>query len=463
MNAARWSLLSWIMDLGILTAALFLSNWAKWTLPFGLVPEPGTSFVTPLTLGIVLAAWSFFGRVTGLYYPRQQATSAVELQRVFCTLALTLIVIALVLFSLKYHYFSRLVLLYFFASALLLMGTARLAVWKTWALWCSHSHVERRVLIVGNGEYGRRFRQALSQSQWDRCHTVGYLADSASDTDLPILGPLRAVKEVVQENRVDEVIITEDDRSSVSQIVRALQTVPVRVKVVPDYLELATVTATVTRVGGIPLLELRAPAVEGFDAFVKRTLDLAVSSVALLALGPAMLVIALLIKLGSPGPVLFRQERVGQNGRVFTIYKFRTMTLDAPATPPVPDHPDQLGQSRIKTAHNDGHITPIGRILRRFALDELPQFFNVLEGEMSLVGPRPEVPPVVQMYNSWHLKRLAAKPGLTGPMQVNGGGDLTLDDRVRLELVYMQKHSVWEDVKILAKTGATVIRGTGLH
>ena len=131
MNAARWSLLSWFMDLGILTAALFLSNWAKWTLPFGLVPNPGTIFVTPLTLGIILVAWSFFGRLAGLYCPRQPATLGQELQRVFSTLALTLIVIALVLFALKYYDFSRLVLMYFFASALLLLGAARLAVWKS--------------------------------------------------------------------------------------------------------------------------------------------------------------------------------------------------------------------------------------------------------------------------------------------------------------------------------------------
>ena len=268
---------------------------------------------------------------------------------------------------------------------------------------------------------------------------------------------------MVQAHQVDEVIIAEQDRSSVSQIVEALQAVPVRVKVVPNYLELASVTATVTQVGNIPLLELRAPAVEGFDAFVKRALDLVLSAAALLALGPVMLVIAMWVKRSSPGPVLFQQQRVGQNGRVFTIYKFRTMTVDVPDTPPIPDDAEKLGESRIKTENNDRHITPAGRILRRFALDELPQFFNVLKGEMSLVGPRPEVPPVVQMYSSWHLKRLAAKPGLTGPMQVNGGGDLTLDDRVKLEIVYMQKHSAWEDMKILAKTGATVIRGTGLH
>ncbi len=321
----------------------------------------------------------------------------------------------------------------------------------------------RRVLIIGNGEYGRRLRQALKENPWDRSQTVGFLANSPSEDGLPTLGPLDAVKQVVKTYRVDEVIITEQDRSSVIQVVRALQTIPVRVKVVPDHLELASVTASVTSVAGIPLLELRAPAVDSFDAFFKYTLDLVVSFFSLLVLLPALLIIGLLVKLSSPGPALFRQQRIGENGKVFTMYKFRTMTTDAPTAPPVPDDPKLLGQSNIKTTQNDRHITPLGRFLRRFALDELPQFANVLKGDMTLVGPRPEVPQVVEMYNSWHLKRLAMKPGLTGPMQVNGGSDLALDDRVELELVYIQRYSVWEDVKILAKTGATIVRGTGLH
>jgi len=372
-------------------------------------------------------------------------------------------VVASLLLFFKYTFFSRLLLVYFFFICLLLLGAARMVLWKSWNLWRSHARGARRVLIIGNGEYGRRLSQALKENPWDRSQTVGFLANSSSEDGIPTLGSLDAVKEVVQSYRVDEVIITEQDRSAVTQVVRALQTIPVRIKVVPDHLELASVTASVSLVAGIPLLELRAPAVDSFDAFFKYTLDVVVSFISLIVLTPALLVIGLLVKLSSPGPILFRQQRIGENGKVFTMYKFRTMTTDAPATVPVPDDPEQLGQSNIKTTENDRHITPLGRFLRRFALDELPQFANVLKGDMTLVGPRPEVPQVVEMYNSWHLQRLAMKPGLTGPMQVNGGSDLPLDDRVELELINIRKYSLWEDVKILAKTGATIVRGTGLH
>ena len=138
------------------------------------------------------------------------------------------------------------------------------------------------------------------------------------------------------------------------------------------------------------------------------------------------------------------------------------MTLDAPPIVPVPEDPAELGRDRIKAPRDDRHITPTGRVLRRFALDELPQLLNVLRGEMSLVGPRPEVPPVVQMYTPRHLKRLAMKPGMTGPTQVRGTADLSLDERVTLELLYIQSYAVWEDVKLLVRTLAAVVTGKGV-
>ena len=463
MSTGRWSLMRWIVDLGLLTGALFLSNWAKWTLPFGQTPDPGTRFVTPLILVILLASWSVFGRVTALYHPRPATTLAQELQRTVGTFALTLVTVAAVFLMLKYYFYSRLLLVYFFVTAVLFMAAFRLALWRAWSFWRSHPHGTRRVLIVGGGEYVERLGHALRERPWENVQVVGVAADSPADTDLPLLGPTSAVSQIVREQGVDEVIIAEQERASVVQVVRTLQTLPVRVKVVPSYLELGSVAAVVSTVGDIPLLELRSPAIDDVDAFLKRALDLIVSAVALVVLSPVMVVSGLLIKLTSRGPAVFRQERVGENGRIFTIYKLRTMTVDAPATPPVPEHPDELGQSRIKVSPGDRHITGVGRVLRRFTLDELPQFMNVLKGEMSLVGPRPEVPPVVQLYNPWQLKRLEAKPGITGPMQVNGAGDLPLDDRVKLELMYIQSYTVWEDVKILARTLAAVIGGKGVR
>ena len=164
MNAARWRVIHWIMDLAIICEALLLANLAKWVLPFGLAPAPGTNFITPLILAMFLISWSILGRVTGLYYSRQPSTLMLDLQRAVATLVLTLVVVASLLLFFKYTFFSRLLLLYFFAISLLLLAAARLVLWKTWNLWRTHAKGTRRVLIIGNGEYGRRLSQALKEN-----------------------------------------------------------------------------------------------------------------------------------------------------------------------------------------------------------------------------------------------------------------------------------------------------------
>lgn len=463
MNAARSSLVLWAFDLALLTGAIYLASWAKWTLPLGQAPDPGTRFISPAVLLLLLIAWSVHSQVTALYRRPLTTTLPTQVHGLAITMILTVLTLAAALMLLKYHFFSRLVLVYLFGLSLFLMAMSRVVLWKVWAAWLARLSAVRRVLIVGSGELARRVADSLKQDSWSRVHLVGTVADAPPHPDVLFLGTCAEVRSVVQGHRVNEVVIAERDRPTVLSIVRALEHETVRVRIIPDYLELASVAATVTWMGPMPLLELRAPAIQGVDAFVKRVFDLVGASSALMLLSPAILVAALAVKLTSPGPVLFRQVRVGENGRVFHLYKLRTMTLDAPATPPLPGRPDLLGQSQVKVEPNSPYITPVGRFLRRFGLDELPQLFNVLEGEMSMVGPRPEVPAVVEIYTSWHLKRLAAKPGITGPMQVSGAADLSIDERVKLELAYLQNYSVWEDVKFLARTLPAILRGEGIH
>jgi lipopolysaccharide/colanic/teichoic acid biosynthesis glycosyltransferase len=169
-------------------------------------------------------------------------------------------------------------------------------------------------------------------------------------------------------------------------------------------------------------------------------------------------VLALAIKLDSPGPVFFSQERAGENGSPFQIIKLRTMLNEAESL-----RPSDSESPPILKLHDDPRITRVGRLLRRTSLDESPQFWNVLKGEMSLVGPRPEETPIVRSYSDWHRQRLAVKPGITGPMQVNGRGDLDLDERVRLELEYIRNYSLWKDIVILVHTVAAVISGRGAY
>lgn len=202
--------------------------------------------------------------------------------------------------------------------------------------------------------------------------------------------------------------------------------------------------------------------ISGLNWWIKRTMDLIGALLGLVVLAVLFPFIAIAIKLDSPGPVFFVQERVGENGQRFRMVKFRSMVADAEARLSELVDLDALPDPVFKIK-DDPRVTRVGRFLRRTSLDELPQVWNVFKGEMSLVGPRPEELRIVQRYNDWHRRRLAVKPGLTGPMQINGRGDLPLDERVKLEIDYIEHYSVWRDIQILAKTIPSVISGKGAH
>ncbi|MBM4457876.1 MAG: glycosyltransferase [Chloroflexi bacterium] len=210
-----------------------------------------------------------------------------------------------------------------------------------------------------------------------------------------------------------------------------------------------------------PIGERRA-AIGGWQRVVKRVLDVVVAGLGLAATSLPMVIIALLVRLDSPGPVIFRQTRVGQNGRPFRIYKFRTMVDHAEELLPGLVNLAELEQPAFKL-RDDPRVTRVGRILRRYSLDELPQLVNILAGEMSLVGPRPEEAGLVQRYSDHQRRRLAVKPGLTGPMQINGRGDLLFDQRLALELDYIEHYSLRRDLAILLRTLPAAIGGRGAY
>jgi lipopolysaccharide/colanic/teichoic acid biosynthesis glycosyltransferase/GT2 family glycosyltransferase len=204
------------------------------------------------------------------------------------------------------------------------------------------------------------------------------------------------------------------------------------------------------------------PPISGLNRLVKRAMDILGSLVGLILAGPLIPVLGVAIKLDSPGPVLFVQERAGQNGRPFRMVKLRTMVNGAEKRLADLVDLESLPSPAFKLC-DDPRVTRVGRFLRRTSLDELPQLWNVLVGDMSLVGPRPEETRVVHLYDDWHRQRLAVKPGITGPMQINGRADLELDERVRLELDYIRHYSLWKDICILARTVAAVVSREGAY
>ena len=212
----------------------------------------------------------------------------------------------------------------------------------------------------------------------------------------------------------------------------------------------------------IPLTSFRQAKLAELRAHVKRLIDIVGVLIAIPLSSPIMVLATILIKLDSPGPVLFAQERAGKDGKSFKMLKFRSMVVNAEE---LLDRLEQSSRSPVPVLKikDDPRITRVGHFMRRWSIDELPQLFNVLKGDMSLVGPRPEESRIVEQYSSWHCKRLTAKPGLTGPMQVNGRGDLSFEERARLEIDYIENYTLLRDIEILLKTIPAIILGHGAY
>jgi exopolysaccharide biosynthesis polyprenyl glycosylphosphotransferase len=233
-------------------------------------------------------------------------------------------------------------------------------------------------------------------------------------------------------------------------------------RLVPDLFEMRFNEVSIDALNGVPLIGVKDSALQGFNLYVKRVMDFALALVVLVVAAVPMAVIAGIIKLTSPGPVLFKQIRVGKDGRIFTCYKFRSMYKDAE---------ERLEELRefsevdgpIFKMRNDPRLTPFGKLLRRTSLDELPQLFNILRGEMSWVGPRPPTPQEVARYTEWHLKRLDVTPGLTGLWQVSGRSDLSFDEMVKLDLYYADNWSLTVDMMIILRTIPAVLKREGAY
>ncbi|MGQ9816127.1 MAG: sugar transferase, partial [Candidatus Roseilinea sp.] len=228
----------------------------------------------------------------------------------------------------------------------------------------------------------------------------------------------------------------------------------------PDVLDLAWFGPRVVDLNGIPLLRLRESPLNGPARVVKRAMDITVSALGLALGAPLMLLIALLIKLDSPGPALIRQQRVGENGRLFGMLKFRTMWATQERESGGAEAQRSTG-AVLHKRRDDPRVTRLGRVLRRFSLDELPQLLNVLKGDMSLVGPRPELPWLVDRYETWQRRRFAVPPGMTGWWQINGRSDRPMHLHVEDDLYYIRNYSLWLDIVILLKTVPAVLSGRG--
>ncbi|MFC1836831.1 sugar transferase [Thermodesulfobacteriota bacterium] len=281
---------------------------------------------------------------------------------------------------------------------------------------------------------------------------------------IPFIGQVDDVPRLVEQYGVELVVIALPDAKShqAERLIRDLDALPIRVYLVYDLGQLALLRSEIETFGDALVIGIREPIIQGRQRLIKRVSDLILSTLLLLVIWPLLIVIWVVIRLDSKGPALYKAERVGANGRVFKMLKFRTMVVGADKLQDQVTAVDDTGQPVYKV-QDDPRVTRFGAFLRRTSLDELPQLINVLKGEMSLVGPRPEQPFIVRNYDHWEMERLAVPPGVTGWWQVSGRSDLPMHLNVRMDLYYVRNYSLFLDIKILLRTVIVVLRGRGAY
>lgn len=328
--------------------------------------------------------------------------------------------------------------------------------------------MRQRTLIIGSGVVAHHLADRLLRSPELGLQLVGVVDDDpheAGPADLPHLGRRDDLGEILHAHAVDRVIVA-FSRATHEELLEAIRTCwdsHVAIDVIPRLFELLDGARRVDRVGGLPVMAIDAPSLTGGARGLKRALDIVVSAGLLIILAPVLLALALAIKLDSRGAVLFRQTRAGRDGRVFSLVKFRSMRSDAEARKPELSGANEAPDPKMFKMRRDPRITRVGGWLRRTSLDELPQLLNVLRGEMSLVGPRPLILSESDAISGWQARRLALRPGMTGPWQVYGRSELPFDDMLRYDYQYVAGWSLARDLEILLATIPAVLSGRGAY
>jgi len=441
------------IDLATLCGAFF----GAWWLRFGSGLIPARAGVPPIgaylaALPLTLAVFLLVFNYSGLYRRRLSIVGTAD----SLVLARAVALSSLLVFSLGWFYrgfsYSRLVLLIMAAVSLVLLKVFRQLLVRYQERLKERGIGVLRVVVVGDGPEASEVAEAIRNHPGYGFRVLGFVGDRRPGLK-PWLGPASRLGAILARRRPDELLMAPPRRASRGAVAawaeEALK-VGVECRMLADVFGMLTGRLRLEELFGLPVFSLRpAPLSSPINAFMKRGMDVVVSFFALVVLSPVVLVIAALVRLDSPGPVLYRQERVGMDGRIFKALKFRSMRIDA-----------ERRTGPVWARRGDSRVTRVGKFLRRSSLDELPQFLNIMAGEMSVSGPRPERPAFVAEFSRRiprYEERHAVKPGLSGWAQVNElRGNTSVEERVKYDLFYVDNWSLWLDVKILVRTALEV-------
>ena len=461
-----------VADVVLISLAFYVAYWVRYELQWLRAVDQAffvsyAAFIPSwlaLTGILLLMYW-----LDGAYNGHKHKEWLDEFYAVFRGTVTGVAIMIVIVFVYRPFYYSRLIFAYAGLFILVFLGLSRMVERAVLGLLRKRGIGVTRVLIVGAGEVGRTVMRNLVVRP-ELSYQVSGFVDDAPEKAYTDIGRLRAlghtedIPSLVAEHRIQEVIITLPWMShrKILRIMAQCERQKVRAKIVPDLFQISLRQVDLEVINGIPLISVGQPSIGGWNRTSKRVVDAMVSAILLTLLSPLFLIIALAVRLDSPGSAIFRQSRTGRDGKEFTVYKFRTMVQRAEEQREGLNHRNEAIGPLFKI-RNDPRRTTVGGFLRRLSLDELPQLYNVLRGEMSLVGPRPALPSEVEEYRPWHSRRLEVSPGLTGLWQVSGRSDLAFDEMVLLDLYYVENWSLLLDLKIILRTIPALVVGRGAY
>ena len=391
--------------------------------------------------------------------------------RIIRSLIINIVLIILIGSLFNRFTFSRIWLLLLTLFSLITVTGSRLIIEFVTQIIIKKLSISSKTAIVGIGENGRRIEDTFNRRSFWGYNIVGYIdkkerveKNKEYASSFNILGYTENIKEVIIANNIQKVIISglEYQYSETLDIIERLKGMDVSIMLFPGFFEFSIKRMAVREISGIPLMQVANIGFFGVNLFLKNMLDYTLGSILFIFFIPIYLVVGLMIKIDSPGPVFYKQKRYTKKCKEFYIYKFRTMFVDADKRLEEIKHLNEANGPLFKIK-NDPRITNVGRFLRKFSIDELPQIINVLRGELSLVGPRPPIPSEVERYNEWEMKRLDVKQGITGLWQISGRSELNFEEMTRLDLYYIQNWSIGMDIMIILKTIPAVLFSKGAY
>jgi len=422
-----------------------------------------------LILFFVAPFWCLMLYLNGMYISMRTRAFAEIVWIIIKSSFFTFLAFGTVVFILKLKFVSRMFFVFFIVLSLIFILTEKILVFFIMHYVRRRGYNYRRLLVVGKGRRASDFINKIKRHPEWGIKVIGIIDDEPGQkvvevNDVEFLGTLKNLAQVLHKHVIDEVVfvLPRLRLNHMENAIHTCETEGIKATIAVDLFDAKIARIRQTELDGIPLLTFETTVAKEWQLFIKRAIDIVISGLGIIMLSPLFMVVAILIKFTSSGPVFFIQKRLGLNGREFSLYKFRSMYKGADKKLSELKVLNEMDGPVFKIK-KDPRITPVGRILRKFSVDELPQLFNVFVGHMSLIGPRPPIPEEVEEYKPWQRRRLSMRPGISCLWQVNGRNKLDFDEWMKLDLEYLDNWSLWLDFKIMMKTIPVVVFGIGAY